>query len=121
MEAREFSSGLKAVEYPQGARRIRKAAKPPTAAQFFRHDDARTGAGMLSHARTRAHLRARGDNAPVSFAGQGIQAFFCAQKVDGSTHGHPVILVLETGAGDAEVTRTWEGPESTRRGRLKGM
>ena len=59
---------------------------------------------MPSHARTRAHLRARGDNAPVSFAGQGIQAFFCAQKVDGSTHGHPVILVLETGAGDAEVT-----------------
>ena len=46
---------------------------------------------------------------------------FLRPKVDGSTHGHPVILVLETGAGDAEVTRTWEGPESTRRGRLKGM
>lgn len=70
----------------------------PESRGIFRHDDARTGAGMLSHARTRAHLRARGGNAPVSFAGQGIQAFFHAQKVDGSTHGHPVILVLETRA-----------------------
>nr|DAH90751.1 MAG TPA: hypothetical protein [Caudoviricetes sp.] len=110
------------MEYPQGARRIRKAAKPPTAAQFFRHDDARTGAGMLSHARTRAHLRARGDNAPVSFAGQGIQAFFRAQKVDGSTHGHPVILVLETRAERGRpMWQDEEGPGSTRRGRLKGM
>lgn len=36
---------------------------------------------MPSHARTRAHLRARGGNEPVSIEKRGIQAFFAPEKL----------------------------------------
>lgn len=74
---------------------------------------------MPSHARTRAHLRARGGNEPVSIEKRGIQAFFRARKVDGSTHGHPAILVLETRAerGAAKMPKRGAPPRPARRGK----